>query len=116
MGIFKALGDATRLRVINLLSQGELCICDLMEALALPQSTLSRHVAILKRAGLVQGRREGVWMHYQLTTGTPFTQSLMGLLMQIFQEDPVFRQDSETLAGYVASKKADACANTRETK
>jgi ArsR family transcriptional regulator, arsenate/arsenite/antimonite-responsive transcriptional repressor len=64
--IFKALGDETRLRIIGLLSQGELCVCDIMDVLKLPQSTASRHLAYLKNSKLVCGMRRGKWMYYQL--------------------------------------------------
>ncbi|GAM08278.1 arsenical resistance operon repressor [Geobacter sp. OR-1] len=65
---FKALSDPTRLRIILLLqAEGELCVCDLMAVLKLPQSTVSRHLAYLKRSCWVDIRREGVWMHYTLS-------------------------------------------------
>lgn len=64
--IFKALSDETRLRILALLALGELCVCDLMAVLKAPQSTVSRHLATLRNAGLVEGRREGVWMYYCL--------------------------------------------------
>lgn len=65
--IFKSLSDETRLRILLLLADhGELCVCDLMAALELPQSTVSRHLAYLKRAGWLQDRRGGVWMYYSL--------------------------------------------------
>jgi ArsR family transcriptional regulator len=64
----KALSDPIRLRIILLLqAEGELCVCDLMAVLGLPQSTVSRHLAYLKRSCWVDTRREGVWMHYQLS-------------------------------------------------
>jgi len=69
---FKALGDPVRLRLFTLLEcKGELCVCHLTEALALPQSTVSRHLAILRQSGLVTARRDGKWMHYQLAAGLP---------------------------------------------
>lgn len=64
----KALADPIRLRIILLLqSEGELCVCDLMAVLKLPQSTVSRHLAYLKRSCWVDIRREGVWMYYSLS-------------------------------------------------
>lgn len=64
----KALSDPIRLRIILLLqAEGELCVCDLMAVLKLPQSTVSRHLAYLKRSCWVDIRREGVWMHYALS-------------------------------------------------
>lgn len=64
--MFKALGDETRIRMLGLLTQGELCVCDIMEVLSLPQSTASRHLAYLKNAKWVTGTRRGKWMYYQL--------------------------------------------------
>jgi ArsR family transcriptional regulator len=64
--MFKALADETRLRIICLLLQGELCVCDIMAVLQLPQSTVSRHLAYLKNSGWVDDRRCGVWMYYSI--------------------------------------------------
>lgn len=64
--IFGALADATRLRIINLLVEGELCVCDIMQVLKVPQSKISRHLSYLRRAGLVDARKEGLWMYYCL--------------------------------------------------
>jgi len=62
---FKALGDPVRLRLFALLGQrDEVCVCHLVEALHLPQSTISRHLAVLRHAGLVSTRRDGKWMYY----------------------------------------------------
>jgi len=63
---FKALSDETRLRIMMLLTQGELCVCDLMFVLDEPQSKVSRHLAYLKNSGLTNSKRAGVWMHYRL--------------------------------------------------
>lgn len=65
--IFRALADETRLRILNLLTGGELCVCDLMRVLDEPQSKISRHLGYLRDAGLVSGRRHGLWMHYKLS-------------------------------------------------
>jgi ArsR family transcriptional regulator len=63
---FKALADATRLRILGLLLTGEVCVCHIHESLKIPQPKASRHLAYLRKAGLVEGRREGLWMHYRL--------------------------------------------------
>lgn len=66
---FKSLADETRLRILLLLAaHRELCVCDLMAALDLPQSTVSRHLAYLKNSGWLEDRRSGVWMHYSLSS------------------------------------------------
>jgi ArsR family transcriptional regulator len=64
--VFKALADATRLRIIGLLLAGEVCVCDIHASLGLPQPKVSRHLAYLRRAGLVTARKEGLWVHYRL--------------------------------------------------
>jgi ArsR family transcriptional regulator len=63
---FQALGDRTRLRLLNLMGEQEICVCYFVEILAQPQPKISRHLAYLRRAGLVAARREGKWMHYRL--------------------------------------------------
>lgn len=71
-GIFKALGEPVRLRLFALLAMGrEQCVCHLTEALDLPQSTVSRHLSVLRHAGLVSVRRDGKWMYYQLADDVP---------------------------------------------
>jgi len=63
---FQALGDNTRLRLLNLMGNQEICVCYLVEVLGQPQSKVSRHLAYLRRAGIVAARREGKWMHYRI--------------------------------------------------
>jgi ArsR family transcriptional regulator, arsenate/arsenite/antimonite-responsive transcriptional repressor len=70
-GLYQALADTTRLRILAILAQqapdgGELCVCHIHDSLGVSQPTASRHLAYLKRAGLVTARRDGVWMHYRL--------------------------------------------------
>ena len=64
--VFRALADKTRLRILALLGNNEVCVCHLHDSLGLPQPTVSRHLAYLRRAGLVDVRRDGVWMHYRV--------------------------------------------------
>jgi ArsR family transcriptional regulator len=63
---FQALGDQTRLRLLNLMGEQEICVCYLVEILGQPQPKISRHLAYLRRAGIVAARREGKWMHYRI--------------------------------------------------
>jgi|SRR5882672_7445723 len=65
--LFRALGDATRVRIVALLSHGELCVCHVQEALGLTQPNASRQLGILKNAGVVESRREGTWTYYKLS-------------------------------------------------
>src|SRR3954465_7407475 len=64
--LFKALADSTRLRILGLLLAGEVCVCDIHESLKIPQSRASRHLAYLRKSGLVETRREGLWVHYRM--------------------------------------------------
>ncbi len=62
----RALSEEVRLRIVMLLTRGELCVCDIMEILDEPQSKVSRHLSYLKNSGLITAKRVGVWMHYSL--------------------------------------------------
>jgi len=64
--LLKALADDTRLRILALVAGGEICVCDIHGALGIPQPTASRHLASLRRAGLVSARKDGLWVHYRL--------------------------------------------------
>jgi ArsR family transcriptional regulator len=64
--VYRALADETRLRILALLRDGEVCVCHLQGSLRLPQPTISRHLAYLRKSRLVEARRDGVWMHYRL--------------------------------------------------
>lgn len=64
--IFKALSDRNRLRIVSMLAEGEMCACKLLENLSVSQPTLSHHMGVLIRSGLVEGRKDGQWMHYSL--------------------------------------------------
>ena len=65
--VYAALADPTRLRILSLLSEDEICVCHLHASLDVPQPTASRHLAYLRKAGLVEARRDGIWMHYRLS-------------------------------------------------
>ncbi len=96
----KALSDPIRLRIVLLLqSEGELCVCDLMAVLKLPQSTVSRHLAYLKRSCWVDIRREGVWMHYTLSREScDICKELLLILKRHAGNLPEAESDSRTLA------------------
>lgn len=64
--VFKALCDANRLMIIEMLQRGERCACEILEGLQIGQSTLSHHMKILMESGIISGRPEGKWMHYSL--------------------------------------------------
>jgi ArsR family transcriptional regulator len=64
--VYAALADPTRLRILSLLGEGEICVCHIHASLDVPQPTASRHLAYLKKSGLVEARRDGIWMHYKM--------------------------------------------------
>ncbi len=100
--VFRALSDRTRLRIVNLLRGGEVCVCHLVAVLGVPQPTTSRHLAYLRRAGLVVARKEGLWMHYRLAP--PRSKShemLLECLSQCFREESGFAKDDERLQARV---------------
>jgi len=96
--LFKALSDETRLRILALLlAHGELCVCDLIATLQLPQSTVSRHLAYLRKTGLVRDRREGLWMYYSLYPKRGFAEALVRFLGEALPQLPEAREDQERL-------------------
>src|ERR687883_1401895 len=66
--LYRALADRTRLRLLNLMGDGEVCVCYFVEVLKMSQPKISRHLAYLRRAGVVAARREGKWMHYRIVS------------------------------------------------
>ncbi len=96
--IFRALSDRTRLRILNLLRSGELCVCHIVAVLDSPQPTVSRHLAYLRKAGLVVARKEGLWMHYRLAPARSKSHDmLLECLVQYFLEESGFGKDEERL-------------------
>jgi len=97
---FKALAEPVRLRIVNLLlNKDSLCVCDLVAVLEIGQSTVSRHLAYLKNAGLVTAWREGTWMHYALE---PKALALLNLetLQRQFAQTEQMATDNERLKQY----------------
>jgi len=93
--IFRAFSDRTRLRILSLLKQGELCVGDLVEILKLPQPKVSRHLAYLRRAGLVKTREARLWVFYSLLPpGTPFHKKMMECLVACFGDVPEIARDA----------------------
>jgi ArsR family transcriptional regulator len=109
--LFKSLADETRLRLLILLQGGnEYCVCDLMNALDMPQSTVSRHLAYLKRNGWLQDRRGGVWMYYSLKKDMDaFLQAQLVLLINQLANNPVYKADRERLETYLQTKDTSFC-------
>ena len=92
--LFKALADRTRLRILALLGNNEVCVCHIHDSLGLPQPTVSRHLAYLRKSGLVSARRDGVWMHYQVSRSlNPVIQAVVGAAADALQRVPDTTQD-----------------------
>lgn len=108
--MFRAFSDRTRLRILNLLRSGETCVCDLVDVLDAPQPKVSRHLAYLRRAGLVVGRKDGLWMHYSLTPAkSEFHKSLLNCLACCFQSVPELKKDAEKLGRSSSSCSTGCC-------
>ncbi len=97
--LFKALSDVTRLRCLSLLvANQELCVCELTNALALPQPKVSHHLAALRRAGLVVDRKDGLWIHYQINPDVPrWVLEVIRVTQEGTREVEPFSVDMETL-------------------
>jgi ArsR family transcriptional regulator len=96
---FQALGDPTRLRLLNLLAQGEICVCYFVAILKQAQPKISRHLAYLRRAGLVSARRDGKWMHYTLAQpAAPEAARLLQSTLAELRNLPVYRDDVAALS------------------
>src|SRR5215831_9961586 len=106
--LFKALGDETRLRILGLLLTGEVCVCDIHESLRIPQSKASRHLAYLRRSGLVETRREGLWIHYRLgRLADPVLGAIVDAVRHALSHLKVVRKDAERL-----QKRTGCCVPT----
>ena len=95
---FRALADPTRLRLINLMGEQEVCVCFFVEILRTNQPKISRHLAYLRRAGIVAARREGIWMHYRVTT--PKDENAAKVLQDVrewLSKDSLMQQDRKQL-------------------
>jgi ArsR family transcriptional regulator len=101
--MFRAFSDRTRLRILNMLrhsaaGQGELCVCEIVGVLGAPQPKVSRHLAYLRRAGLVEARREGLWMYYRLAPAqSAFHTKLLDCLACCFEDVPQLARDAKKL-------------------
>lgn len=108
--LFKALGDEIRLKILALLGNGELCVCDFMEVLDLPQSTVSRHLAYLKHSFWVVGRRNGKWMYYRLHPDLP-EHPVQKTIQEYIAAIPDLQVEKEKLQIHLRNKKSkEHCA------
>jgi ArsR family transcriptional regulator len=106
----KALADPSRVRILLALREGELCVCELCDALAVTQSTLSTHLQVIRQAGLVSARKQGKWMYYALA---PDARRLLDSLARFFSAslaaDPTLRRDAKKLRRRLALRDGGAC-------
>lgn len=108
--MFQALGDATRLRIVGLLLTGEVCVCDIHETLKIPQPKASRHLAYLRRSGLVTTRREGLWVRYRLAqVPDPILEAILGTVRHALTHVDVVKHDGERL-----QKRTGCCLPTSD--
>ncbi len=101
--IYKALSDETRLRILKLLEDGELCVCDISEALVMAQPNISFHISMLKDAGLLQDRKDGRWIHYSLNLSDIFIRLILLGTFERMNDNSV-QMDRERLANLIANK------------
>lgn len=109
--ITKALADENRLRLLMALCRQELCVCQLTELLGLALSTVSRHLTILRQAGLIEARKEGRWMYYQeaaVQAGSP-EQRALDWVHSTLANDPQTLEDAQRLKAIVAMNPEDLC-------
>lgn len=95
---FAALADRTRLRLLSLMAGGEICVCFFVEVLGTNQPKISRHLAYLRRAGLVSDRKEGKWVHYRIAEPSePNAARILREVLNWLRDDPEMRRDRERL-------------------
>jgi ArsR family transcriptional regulator len=105
--LFAALADRTRLRLLNLMRQGEVCVCFFVEVVDAPQPTISRHLAYLRKAGIVDARRDGKWMHYSISGGLPPRERALLLeSLELLKDDRQFQRDRDALSRACCSPRA----------
>src|SRR3954464_7022175 len=92
--VFKALADKTRLRILALLGNNEVCVCHIHDSLGIPQPTVSRHLAYLRKTGIVAVRRDGVWMHYRVSRSlSPVVERVVAAALDALHQVPAATQD-----------------------
>jgi ArsR family transcriptional regulator len=104
---FAALADRTRLRLLNLMADGEVCVCFFAETIGTNNPKISRHLAYLKRAGLVKSRREGKWMHYSISApNDPKAADIFESVLRALEIDEEMKADKANLANVCCAPRA----------
>jgi ArsR family transcriptional regulator len=93
--IFKALGDRSRLRIINMLGEKAMCVCEITEVLKLSQSTVSGHLRVLKEAELVEDEKDGLWVEYRLCKDEKFISDVVNLIKEALKSDRKMEEERE---------------------
>jgi ArsR family transcriptional regulator len=107
--LFRAFSDRTRLRILHMLGGGEVCVCDLVSVLDVPQPKVSRHLAYLRRAGLVLARKQGLWMYYRLAPPRQRVhEKLLECLGCCFGDVPELARDRRVLERRLEARRARA--------
>lgn len=111
VNITKALADATRIRVLLALRPGELCACQITELFGLAPSTMSKHLYLLRQAGLVDSRKNGRWIYYRLPgqDAPPSVQQAIAWVHAALEGDPRIREDVKSLQAVLKCNPADLC-------
>jgi ArsR family transcriptional regulator len=101
--VFKALSEEIRLRILKLLEQGELCVCDIVAALDMIQPKVSFHLAVLKEAGLIKDRKQGKWVHYKIADSDIFRRFLILSTLERISGESVIK-DNKRLEDFLKIK------------
>lgn len=114
--VTKALSDLQRVRILMLLQAGELCVCQIVEVLALAPSTVSKHLSILSTGGLVDFRKDGRWAYYRLPEGAAgvFVRPVLRWLGDTLKNDKTIERDTKKLRTVVACDPESLCRRQRE--
>jgi DNA-binding transcriptional ArsR family regulator len=122
--VMKTVADPTRVRILKLLEKGEMCVCQVIAILEFNQSTISKHLFLLKMAGLVSERKQGKWVHYSLggPDGSPYAKKMIKALRGWLNDDPIIERDRKREAvaravgpikicerGMTLPRRSDAC-------
>ncbi len=111
INVMKALSDANRVRIIKILQQKSLCVCELQQLLSIPQPAVSKHMKVLEKAGLVKSTKEGLWVNYALNYGSsnPYAAAILGNFRYWLSDDPLLRKMEKRLPDV---KRQTACKKT----
>jgi ArsR family transcriptional regulator len=111
MAVIKALADENRVRILMALGPKELCVCQIVELLGLAPSTVSKHIAILKHAGLVDNRKDGRWMFYRLAEDDAPAEAkeMTELVSRLLADDPQEREDTKRLKQIIKMDRDELC-------